>query len=309
MDNVCHTLVGVAIARAGLQRTTSLATMTAAVASNLPDIDVLVFATGVPAVAVRRGITHGVPAQLLLPLALAGLMWWIAQRRPPGPSPPHFGALLAISYAGVLSHVFLDYLNTYGIRLLSPMSQRWFYGDAVFIVDIWLWLILGLGCWFAGGGIRPRSTGSSRPAIIALVCASIYVSAMLVSARMARTIVRDAWIARTGEAPRALMVGPVPLNPFRRTIIVDAGDRYFTGRFDWFPTRVAFDEEATLENDWLPAVAEARQDAKVRGILIWARFPAWQTRQVPGGVEVRLRDMRFRGIDRGGFSATMTVPR
>ena len=222
MDNVCHTLLGVAIARAGLQRTTSWATATAAIASNLPDIDVLVFTTSVPAVAFRRGITHGVPAQVLLPIGLAGVMWWIARRRRSDAAAARFGGLLAISYIGVLSHVFLDYLNTYGIRLLSPLSQRWFYGDAVFIVDIWLWLVLGIGCWLAGGLFRRRSSGSTRPAIIALVCASAYVVGMVASARMARTIVRDAWIARDGGAPRALMVGPVPLNPFFRTIIVDA---------------------------------------------------------------------------------------
>ena len=78
MDNVCHTLVGVAVARTGLHRKTALATSTAAIAANLPDIDVLVFATSVPAVAFRRGITHGVPAQALLPIACAAVMWWLA---------------------------------------------------------------------------------------------------------------------------------------------------------------------------------------------------------------------------------------
>jgi inner membrane protein len=313
MDNVCHTLLGVAVARAGLQRTTSLATTTAALASNLPDIDVLVFTTSVPSVAFRRGITHGVPAQILLPLAFAGLMWWIARRRPAHAPKPRFDALLVISYIGVLSHVFLDYLNTYGVRLLSPVSGQWFYGDAAFIVDIWLWLMFGVGAWLAGGTRRPTHVGdrpgTTRPAIVALVCASIYIGAMLWSARVARTIVRDAWTARTGEPPHALMVGPVPLNPFRRNIIIDAGDRYFTGRFEWLPVRVAFGEEATLKNDWLRAVVHARQNARVQGIMIWARFPVWEARDVPGGTEVHLRDMRFRGLDRGGFAATVTVPR
>jgi hypothetical protein len=74
------------------------------------------------------------------------------------------------------------------------------------------------------------------------------------------------------------------------------------------PARVTFADTATLKNDWLPEVARARDDRRVRGILIWARFPVWDTRQVPGGVEVRLRDMRFRGIGRGGFTASTIVP-
>jgi inner membrane protein len=302
MDNVCHTLVGVAVARTGLDRKTALATSTAAIAANIPDLDVLVFATSVPSVAFRRGITHGVPAQVVLPIACAAVMWWIARRRSSHGLRPSFGWLLALSYIGVLTHVFLDYLNTYGVRLLSPISQRWFYGDAAFIVDFWLWIVLGAGALLARQS-RPRY------AVIALTIASLYIAGMVVSARAARTIVRNAWIARSGEPPRALMVGPVPLNPFRRTIILDTGDRYYEGSFRWLPARVTFSDTATLKNDWLPEVAAARHEPRIRGILIWARFPVWDTREVPEGVVVRIRDMRFRGIGRGGFTASTIVPR
>ena len=288
-----------AVARAGLRSKTALATTTAAIAANLPDIDVLVFATDIPSVAFRRGITHGVPAQVLLPIAFAALMWTIGRRR--AGQPVHFGWLLALSYIGVLTHVLLDLLNTYGVRLLSPISQRWFYGDAVFIVDIWLWIVLGAGVFLARGN-RPRLAAA------ALGVATLYVGAMILSARVARTIVHDAWVARTGAAPAALMVGPLPVTPFRRTVIVDAGDRYFEGSFRPFPARVTFDDQPTLKNDTLPAVAAARQGDEVRGILVWSRFPVWQVRDTAEGTEVRLRDMRFRGIDRGGFTATTVVP-
>ena len=125
MDNLCHTLVGVTVAQAGFKGRTAMATATAAIAANLPDIDVLVFLTDTPSVAFRRGITHGVPAQLLLPVACAAVMYAIGRRRasPSGPS-VHFGLLLLLSYIGIFTHVFLDFLNTYGIRLLSPLSQK-----------------------------------------------------------------------------------------------------------------------------------------------------------------------------------------
>ena len=70
MDNVCHTLVGAALGRAGLNRTTRFGSSTLMIAANLPDIDVLVFATDLPSVAFRRGWTHGLLAQALLPLLL-----------------------------------------------------------------------------------------------------------------------------------------------------------------------------------------------------------------------------------------------
>lgn len=300
MDNVCHTLVGVAVAQAGFKQRTALATATAAIAANLPDIDVLVFATDIPSVAFRRGITHGVPAQLLLPVACAAVMWAVARRRRSASAPSgHFGWLLALSYIGIFTHVFLDFLNSYGIRLLSPFSQQWFYGDAVFIVDPWLWLILGAGAFLA-------RKGNVRPARVALAVATLYVVAMLGSARAARTIVEDAWVARTGRPSRALMVGPVALTPFRKSVIVDAGDRYVEGTFTWFPTRVTFADE-TRKNDDSEAVMTARQDPEVAGVLVWSRFPFWESRPLAAGTEVRVRDMRFKRLGRGGFTASVVV--
>ena len=160
--------------------------------------------------------------------------------------------------------------------------------------------MLGAGVWLA----RRKRPGY---AALALGIATIYIVGMLGSARAARNIVHDEWVATRGGAPRALMVGPVPVNPFRKSIIVDAGEEYYQGTFEWYPTRVTFDPLPTPKNDDLPAVTAARADADVQGILIWSRFPAWTIREVPAGIEVRLRDMRFRGIDRGGFTATTIV--
>ena len=81
MDNLCHTLVGAALGEAGLKRRTGFGSGTLMIASNLPDIDVLVFATGIPPVAFRRGWTHGVLADVLLPVVLTGAVMLIARRR------------------------------------------------------------------------------------------------------------------------------------------------------------------------------------------------------------------------------------
>jgi inner membrane protein len=148
MDNLAHTLVGAALAEAGLKRTTALATPTLMIAANLPDIDALaMLASSDAALYFRRGLTHGVLAWLVLPAALAGVMiaWdrYVRRRRRPDAEPVRVGALVALSYLGLLTHPLLDWLNTYGVRLLMPFDGRWFYGDTLFIVDPWLWLLLG----------------------------------------------------------------------------------------------------------------------------------------------------------------------
>ena len=156
MDNICHTLVGAALAEAGLKRQSAYARATLMIAANIPDLDVLVFATGTPSVSFRRGWTHGVVGQALLPIAVTlAVLAWARWRRPSGPrlvdgSPPvRAGALLVLAYLGLYSHVLLDFLNNYGVRLLAPVEWRWFYGDAVFIIDPWLWLTLAAGVWLS----------------------------------------------------------------------------------------------------------------------------------------------------------------
>ncbi len=79
MDNVCHTLLGAALGEAGLKQRTRFGNATLMIAANLPDIDVMVFVTDTPSVAFRRGWTHGILAQALLPIVLPGLIWLAAR--------------------------------------------------------------------------------------------------------------------------------------------------------------------------------------------------------------------------------------
>src|SRR5581483_1225411 len=284
MDNLCHTLVGAALGEAGLKRRTAWGNATLMIAANLPDLDVLVFATDAPSIAFRRGWTHGVLAQLLLPLALTAIVAQLAKRRG---IRVRVGWLLALSYIGVYSHVLLDLLNTYGVRLLAPVAWRWFYGDSLFIVDPWMWLMLGAGVWLA------RRRSAARPARVALAAALVYVLAMVASARLARTVVLDAWQQTHDGPPVALMVGPEPVTPLRKAIIVDAGDHYETGSLAWLPTRVRFDPTAVRKNADHPEVAQARDDRAVRAFLVWSRFPFWTIQRGGDRALVTVRDMRF----------------
>jgi inner membrane protein len=303
MDNLCHTLVGAAIGEAGLKSRTRFGNPALMIASNLPDLDVLVFATGVPAASFRRGWTHGVLAQALLPIAFTGflLLWdrWRPQANANGPA-ARAGALLLISYLGVLSHVFLDYLNNYGVRLLMPFSNRWFYGDTLFIVDLWIWLALGLGIYFS------RRRLQTRPARRALTAVSVYIVVMLVSAEAARRIVLDDWVGVHGSAPKALMVGPLPVTPLSKVIIVDAGDHFETGTFSWFEPHVRYDVAPLPNRMNDPVVNRARRNERIAALLRWSRFPYFDVTPAPEGTLVTFTDLRF-GARVG--KTTVFVPR
>jgi inner membrane protein len=301
VDNLCHTLAGAAFAEAGLKQRTRFGTAALLIAANAPDVDVLAFASSTPAVALRRGWTHGVLAQALLPILLTMAFVAADRWRPPvdGGRRLRPAALLALCYAGVLSHVAMDWLNNYGVRLLMPFSERWFYGDVLFIVDPWLWLVLAAGVFGA------RRARSAAPAAVALLAAAAYALVMTASAFAAREKVLNAWRSARGGAPAGLMVGPVPVTPFRRTVIIDAGEHYEVGTFEWAPTRVRFDPQHVLRNASHPAARAASLDPDFQAVLRWARFPYYQIEPVQGGTRVTLADLRF---PRRLFTATTVVP-
>lgn len=307
MDNLCHTLVGAAFGEAGLKHKTRFGNPTLMIASNLPDIDVLSFLTDTDPISFRRGWTHGVIAQLLLPVVFTAVMYVIDRLRPAhGRDRPRLrvGWLLLLSYVGVYSHVLLDFLNNYGVRLLAPLDWRWFYGDTLFIADVWLWLMLGVGVWLTRRQRRPFVAAA------ALGFASCYIIAMLISAQYARSIVSSTWRDVRGSAPRSLMVGPLPFTPLTRAVIVDAGDHYETGEFTWWPTAVSFDPTVIPKNVGHPLVKKARaQEPHIREFLVWARFPFWTLTPGTDGTRVTVGDVRFMSqtIRRANFQVSTVV--
>jgi len=155
MDPLAHTLFGATMAEAGLKRKTALATATLIIGANIPDVDALAMLVSSDyALWFRRGWTHGILALFIWPFLLTGLMLGVDhliqklnQRRNSNRQGPPMRPLmlLGIAFIGVWSHPLLDLLNTYGVRLLMPFSETWFYGDTLFIIDPWFWLLAGAG--------------------------------------------------------------------------------------------------------------------------------------------------------------------
>lgn len=316
MDNVAHTLAGLALAEAGLKRRTALGTATLAIGANLPDVDGLIYlvGSGVDALAFRRGWTHGILAMALWPPILAGamLLWHrLRQRRRRGPDAADARWLLALAAIGVWSHPLLDLLNTYGVRLLMPFSGRWFYGDTLFIVDPWLWLILAVGVAsslrrgrrlqgaYATAGDR---RAAARPARLALGTALGFVTVMAVSSAAGRRLVA----ARTGPTADRIMVGPVPVDPFRRQVVRELGGRYEAGRLTWgAPPRYLADTVYPRGSD-APGAAAAARTEDGRKFLVWARFPRFESRPDGDSIRVRLSDVRY-ADERGRSWAAVEV--
>ena len=281
MDNICHTLAGAALAKTGLERRTALGTATLMIGANFPDVDVIAVPLGM-SFEWRRGLTHGVLALVVLPFVLTALMLaWdrlVRRRRGAARRPADPRALLLLSGISILTHPVLDWMNVYGVRWLMPFDGTWFYGDALFIVDPWIWAALAVGViasrrrWRRG----EDAARARRPALLSLVVVSVYIVGMFALGRVGERQVRRVLAERGVERVDRMMVAPVPVNPLRRHVVVSVNDgaAYRFADLRWTPSGSVTPDEFELESHLdTPAAELARRSPRGAGFLQWARFP------------------------------------
>lgn len=327
MDPVAHTLFGATLAETGLRRVSRYSAATLIIGANLPDIDGVSMLWGMDAsLYFRRGWTHGILALVFLPLLLTGSIWlWHRWRGGVGP-PFQSRKILGLSYLAVLSHPALDWLNTYGVRLLMPFDGRWFYGDTLFVVDPWFWLLVAATVVLANSHSKFSIAGwlvlatASSALILFSGMSSMTVSALwLIGLALIVTLrwlsprelpvhniahgcivtliiyVSAAYgLARMSESsasemypgPLATQANPIPGRPNTHRIVGVYEDMY----------RIIRPDGSILE---LPRkmpdriVEAALSDPSVRGFTTWMRFPYWEVSEADGGWVVTFYDLRY----------------
>ena len=106
MFNSTHTFVGLAIARTGGDEWVPHAGLTAVIASNLPDIDIITAAMGTATyIDYHRGLTHSLLGLPFFSLLIAAAMYYFSGK---------FWRTFTIALIAMATHPALDYLNTYG---------------------------------------------------------------------------------------------------------------------------------------------------------------------------------------------------
>ncbi len=294
MDNLTHSLVGALIGQTGLKRKTGLAMPALIIGANLPDVDAACFfwLDGVQHLAFRRGITHGPPALVLLPLILAGLLYgfdrWQAKRgkRPETRLPVSFKWLYLLSFVGCLTHPALDWLNVYGIRLLEPFSSEWFYGDTLFIIDIWLWGLMGFATWWS---LRQEKRGGTwrKTGRQALSIALAYIG---VNAGI--TGVAEHQVANSAAQPVVTIANPPPVEFWRREVIyLDPSPRAWMQQSFSLPSSLARPKPVAAEQclTYIGGMSSTER-AQFEPYWFWSRAPFFER---DGENGLLLRDSRF----------------
>jgi inner membrane protein len=307
MDNLCHTLVGAALAESGLKRRTALGTATLMIAANLPDVDVVAVPLG-HSLGFRRGITHGIPAMIVLPVLLTMIMLGWYQWRGRRGEPPRARPLLLLSAIGVATHPFLDWMNSYGMRWLMPLDGTWWYADTLFIIDPWIWLALAVGALWsrrreAAGGAAGRSV---TPARVSLIAVGLYIAAMGVVGISARGQVRDALQAR-GITADTVVVEPGFANPGSRRVIYLWKGAYQLASYEilrreltnpWYSIPLNLDD---------PAVTAANRTPQAREYHSWARLPYYVIEPGRDTTWVSIGDARYT-LDGRSSWAVVRIP-
>lgn len=313
MDNLTHTLLGITLSRAGLNRLTPQAGWLMLAAVNTPDLDIV---TGLKSNAwyleCHRGWTHTLVFAPLIALFPVGIWWLLTRRLRPRAS--QWAGAYAAALIGVLSHLLLDWVNVYGIRLLWPFSDRWWRLDLLYIIDVWLWaiLIISTAVPFIGRlvsseiGAKPsRGTGA---AWFTLICMAGYLAFRV----HLHGLAYDSLDARMHLDRRAQQVAafPTPLNPWLWSGLAELPDAYrmyemnLLRDFDPDQGRTIYKIPST------PAIEAAKKSESAQAFLSFAQFPYWRTspdQEVEGGEIVTLSDLRFGLPEDGRFIVTVRL--
>ncbi|MEJ7608094.1 MAG: metal-dependent hydrolase [Bryobacteraceae bacterium] len=159
----------------------------------------------------HRWFTHSiafVPLVALLPVLLVALIFRSRL--------PWLRAWL-VSMVGVCSHLLLDLTNPYGIRLYFPFSSQWPSLDITNIIDVWIWLALGVAIAapaisrLVASEIGGAKTSGRGWAVFALIFLPGYNGVRLALHDRA-VAVQEARLYE-GQSPTRVEVVPTPVNP------------------------------------------------------------------------------------------------
>jgi inner membrane protein len=308
MDNITHTLVGVALARAGFQRVIPRATLLLILAANFPDIDVLSLGFGQLAyLENHRGYTHTFLALPVLALICVGLTALIGKRKLP------VMKAWAAACVGVGSHLLLDWTNSYGVRPLLPFSSRWFYLDLNGLYDGVILMALGFALVWPlfvnlvsveiGGGTKQTGRGSAIGVLLFILlfdCGrwSLHQGVLnLLNSRM-----------YNGEAPVDVAALPESNNPFEWTGIVETESAFRIVKAGPLDLDSGSDARVFVKPQINSAYRAAMDCEPFRYMAYFSRFPVWEFDPVAlgagEGTLVDLTDLRFGTPGKGGFHAS-----
>jgi inner membrane protein len=309
VDNLTHSLTGVLLSRAGLNRMHKQSVWILFLSANIPDVDV-VSALGGTAnyFHYHRWITHAIamaPVMAVIPL----LVVWLFTRKA---FDWKLGYLLSL--IGIASHLMLDSTNEYGVRLLLPFSDAWIGLSITSVIDVWIWAALLIGIIapalsaLVSSEIGAKQGRGRGAAIFALSLVLFYDGSRFFLRQ--RAIAEQETRLYEDSAPRRVTALPNRLNPFAWKGVVETDRAFYvqrmnlTSNFDPTRGRVYYKPEP------LPVMDIARKEQVFVDLLRFSPFVLWRVSpsdDFPGSTQVDAIDLRFSSPPPPNFYARAVV--
>ncbi len=289
MDNITHSLAGLLLARAGLERTTPHGTAMMVLAANAPDIDAIFWFSGTQTyLEWHRSYPHAIaftPLVALLPMLLARVRF-------------SWRSFLA-SLIGVFSHLLLDWTNSYGIPLALPFSWHRFRLDIANVFDVWIWGILLASA--LAMAVVPRVRRSVAWASLATLLifegirGAFHARAIeMMSARLYENAPPKRVAALPGAFHPLVWRGVVESQNLVTILPVDVLNGIGTERL--YPILPP-----------IPAMDAALATRPFQVFSSWSQLPFWKITPVTEGLRLDLIDLRFGDPDHPGFAGVSAV--
>jgi inner membrane protein len=311
LEPVTHLLTGACLGRAGLNRTTALATLTLTLACEAPDIDFVAYAGGsLTGFAHHRGFTHtflGVPFVAGLTLAIVYLIYRLRKKRGREPKQPlNWKLLYGYAVLGGLMHILQDFTNNYGVRPFAPFYPKWYSWDIVFILDPFMLaaLTLGLVAPAIAGMVTEEIGAAKRPfrgqgaAIAALACLALAIFVRHIEHRRALNALES--LTYQGQDPLRISAYPNAWSPFTWRGVVETQDSFELLPVNALAGEVDSAQQAIVRHklEETPVTLAAKRSRLGRVYLDWAEYPLVEEQLRAGGNEhlVEFRDLRFTAI-------------
>ena len=283
MDLATHTLTGLLLSRTGINeplgRPAKVALVVGAV---LPDIDFVAGLNGgLSTLRFHRDLTHSFFGGFLLAMALAGLIYWLSSTR-------RYWPLVGLSYLGILSHIFLDVITSFGTQVLSPFSRARYALDLVSIIDPYFTAILAFSflmtyLW------RRKAPFFARIGFIAL---GAYL--ILSSYNHSRALEKGFLSARAQGVTGIKRAAALPrfYGPFNWAVLIQTENAIYRSRLNLLDSS-PIHWEAFYSSPSNPFIQRAEGLQEVRTFLWFSRFPLVVYRNYGEGHIVEYADLRF----------------
>jgi inner membrane protein len=296
MDNVTHTLTGLALARAGLKRFTPQGTLLMIIAANLPDIDMVSWSKGwLSVMEQHRGYTHSLIGLPVMAAFAVGITALFTRKRLP------WGTAWLVAFIGVASHLLLDWSMSYGVRPLIPFSSQWFHLDWYSLLD-WVVLAVLAIAWLAPalgklvseeiGARRGSGRGLAMFALCFVVAYGCFRGVM--HARVMSQLNSRLYEKVLGGAATRVAAFPQSVNPFAWNAVVEGEHAY---RLYTVSPYGAFNPDSgklIYKKSWDSTLDRVSRTRPFQYALYFSRFPFWE--EAPENqnlTRVSVTDVRF----------------